>query len=665
MGSFARRCLITALCSLAVLPAADFTTYIGDTNDYRIARVVADAAGNTYVAGTRTPGVFVLKLDSTGKLTLFATLNGKGFDQANDLAVDSAGNLYLAGATNSTLLPLRNPLQSTPGPGFVTKFNADATQILFSTYFPAAINAMTIDSAGNLYVTGSTNLPSFPVTPGLPAGTVTAPTTLSSASGAFLTKLAASGDRIVYSALIVGHQKNCGAGSSCFLSSRYTTGVGVAVDSAGNAYLTGNTDTTDIPVTTGALLTSGTGAFVGKVNAAGTALVYLTYLGAGYMPVSPYTNPANIASGIAADASGNAYVSGTTFDVAFPIAGSRDAFVAKLNPQGSALVWRTSVGGKGDDAAHAIALDPTGGVWINGTTNSADFPNRQGRSQGSDFVAEVNSSGATVDYSSRFPNDTTAATLAIDPTGTLHFAGVGGLVSTLSPASTLAPRIFGIANAAYGAAGGKIVPGEVFSIYGPHLGPAAPVTAIADASGLLPKSLGGVQVTINGSPIPLLYVSDSQINAVAPQFLSGPARLRISDAEFAATVAGADPQIFQTPDGLAVAINQDGSLNSPEHPAKPGDIAAIWATGTGTTPVYSGLEDGKIATGAQDLGCCQVYAAGPLRVLYGGTAPGAVSGVVQVNFQLPDSASYFGDSIALTISAHDRSSSSVRLYVTR
>jgi hypothetical protein len=263
--------------------------------------------------------MFVMRLDAAGKITLFATLSGKATDQPNDLAVDPAGNLYLAGATNSVLLPLHNPLQSTPGPGFVVKFNPDATQLLFSTYFPAAIQALALDTAGNVYVTGSTYSAAFPVTPGLPAGTVTPPGSINATSAAFVTKISATGDRILYSARISGHQKNCGAGSSCFLSSRYTTGTAIAVDAAGNAYLAGNTDTADLPTTAGALLAQGTGAFVAKVNAAGTSLVYLTYLGPGYQPISPNTNPANFVSGIAADAAGNVYVTGFTFDDAFPV----------------------------------------------------------------------------------------------------------------------------------------------------------------------------------------------------------------------------------------------------------------------------------------------------------------------------------------------------------
>jgi uncharacterized protein (TIGR03437 family) len=682
MGTYGLYRLAAALCFLAALPAADFTTYIGDTNDYRVARVVADASGNTYVAGSRDGGIFVMKLDTTGKIVLFATLSGKGTDQPNDLAVDTAGNLYVAGSTGSTLLPLRNALQSTPGPGFVVKFNPDATQLVFSTYFPAAIQAMAVDVAGNVYVTGTTNSLTFPVTPGLPAGPVALPATLNATSAAFITKISAAGDRILYSGRISGHSKNCGGGSSCFVSSRSTVGSAIAVDPSGNAYLAGNTDTYDLPTTTGALLGTGVGAFVAKVNAAGTALVYLTYLGPGYNPVTPFTNPANSVTGIAADAAGNAYLTGSTFDNLFPatkgayqavLAGGTDAFAAKLNPLGTAMVWATYLGGAGTDAANGIALDGTGNVWISGTTDSPDFPNRQGWAQGGDFLAELDAAGAALAYSARLPGDTADASLAVDAARTVHFAGYDGLVSTVSPTQPWAPRIFGIANSAYGPVGGRIVGGEAISIYGPHIGPTTTVTAVADTAGKMPTLLGGVQVTINGSPIPLLYVSDSQVNAVTPLYLSGiTARVRVSfngadTADFVATLVAAIPEVFQRADGTAAAINQDGSINSPDHPAPPGSVVAIWVTGIGSTP-FGVWQDGRVATGALDFGCCQVYVQGHAAdVVYGGAAPGIVAGVAQVNFQLPaqltGSLLGYGPTVDVSLSAGGVTSHAVQIYV--
>ena len=170
------RLLAVALCVLPALPAAEFTTYIGDVNDYHIARVAADSSGNTYLAGSRTVGslseVVVIKLDPTGKIVLFTILSDKGNESANDLAVDAAGNIYVAGSTSSPDFPLHNAFQSTPGPGFLVKLSADGSQLLYSTYFPEAIKALAVDAAGAMYVTGSTYLTSFPVTPGLPAGPV-------------------------------------------------------------------------------------------------------------------------------------------------------------------------------------------------------------------------------------------------------------------------------------------------------------------------------------------------------------------------------------------------------------------------------------------------------------------------------------------------------------
>jgi len=671
--------------------AAEFTTYIGDTNDYRVARVVADAPGNTYIAGSRIAlltqsdfllgyGIqfaesFVMKLDPAGKIMLFTGFSGKGTDGINDLALDSAGNIYVAGSTSSVNFPLHNALQSTPGPGFIVKFNPDATQMIFSTYFPGNINALAVDAAGGVYVTGSTTSPTFPVTAGLPASQIGL-NSVPIVVGAFLSKISATGDKIVYSTVIAGHGKDCGAGSSCFLSTRSTSGAAVAVDAAGNAYLAGNTDTNDLPSTTGAFLEKGTGAFVAKVNAAGTALAYLTLIGSTNYILAPFNNPANSASGLAVDAAGNAYLVGSTTDPKFPATAGAyqpvfngpstppvfpapfsDAFVAKLNPAGSAMVWATYIGGKDVDQAKAVAVDGSGNVWVTGTTASADFPNAQGWSQGSDFVVGLNAAGAALPYAARYPNDTVAQTIAVDAAGTLHVAGSSGMVSTIAPSQKPTMRIFGVANAAYGLLSGRISPGEIVSIYGPHIGPTTPAAATPDNSGVFPTSLGGVQVLLNDGAIPLLYVSDTQINAAIPFLFAGtlPTQLRIMSSgvnspSFAASVIASDPQIFQNADGSAKAVNQDGTINAPDHPAEAGSIVSIWATGLGATSNPFPPELVPI---------CQVYAGQtPLNVFYCGQAPGLVAGVVQVNFQVPAPIA----ATSITISIDGRSSFPVRIY---
>jgi len=695
MGPQLWKCLAAALCSLAVSPAAEYSTYIGDSFDYHIARILTDTAGNTYIAGSRTfnigssvlsaialNDVFVKKLDAAGNTVLFATLTGKGNDVATGLALDAAGNIYVAGSTTSPDFPLRNPLQSTPGGGFIARFSPDASQVLYSTYFPAPISALAVDAAGNMYVTGYTRTPGFPVTPGLPAGQVGGVSTIY--TGAFFTKIAAAGDKILYSGVLVGGEKDCGCCSSCFLSSRDAVGVAIAVDAAGNAYIAGNTNTLDLPATPGAMLASGPGAFVTKVNAAGTALDYLTYIGPGNLVISPYSNPANSASAITVDAKGDAYLVGSTFDPKFPATPGAyqttfngpgdlsfpqptppsDAFAIELNPTGTAAVWATYIGGQAQDAANAVALDSAGNVWITGTTASTDFPNQQGWSAGLDFLVALNPTGSGLIYSGRYPSGAASQAVAVDAAGLLHICGPGGIVSATAAVARPLMRVFGVANAAWGPLDGRIAPGEVISLYGPHIGPVPPALYTSDGSGLLPKSLGGVQVLVNDSPAPVFYASDSQINAVVPFGVAGQssARIRIvfnsaSSPEFVATVVDTAPHIFQNPDGSAAAVNQDGSINSPDHPAPRGSIVSVWAAGA-LTP---GGTDGQIAIAAQDFFCCQLYAGSSLlTVTYSGAAPGIVAGVVQVNFQVPADAS---GQISVTVVAENRASNPVSIAV--
>jgi uncharacterized protein (TIGR03437 family) len=434
------------------------------------------------------------------------------------------------------------------------------------------------------------------------------------------------------------------------------------------------------------MLTKGTGAFVAKVNAAGTALSYLTYVGPTSYVFVPFNYPANTARAIAVDAGGNAYVAGFTFDPVLPTTKGAyqttydgpadpaqpyyplpptDAFVVKINPSGTGVVWGTYIGGKGADAANSVTLDPSGNVWVAGTTASQDFPNAQGWSQGGDFVVALTPTGASLPYAARFPNDTVAQSVAADPSGLVHVAGPTGLVSTIAPAAAPAARIFGIANAAAGPATGRIVPGEIIAIYGPHIGPATTGAA-------------GVQVSIGGLNAPVLYASDSQINAIVPFGMDGRSTAavhvvsnRVAGPDFPAGVSPAEPEVFRNPDGYAAAINQDGTLNSPDHPALEGSVVSIWVTGIGYEQSAAGL-GGVIAIGALDFHCCEVLiavrAAPTLvqaEVLYGGFAPGLVVGVFQVNFRIPEGSVITLDmypALEFTVQVGGQSSLPVRIY---
>ena len=375
----------------------------------------------------------------------------------------------------------------------------------------------------------------------------------------------------------------------------------MAVDPAGNAYVAGNTDIIDLPATPGAFLQTGPGPFVAKVNADGLTLVYLTYLSGTNLIVQPFSNPASTATALAVDAGGNAYLAGSTVDPHFPATPGAwqttfdgpapaypydtlpptDGFVAKINSSGTALVWASYLGGKAADVAKSVALDPSGNVWLTGVTASPDFPNAQGWSNGGDFVTAVNPSGSALAYSARYPDNAVSQSVAVDPSGLLHLAGPTGIVSTVSPNRAPLPRVFGVANGAHGPVSGRVVLGEVVSIYGPHVGPSTPATFTPDSQGFVPTSLEGVQVSINGIAAPLLYVSDSQINAVVPSGAYPDSKYvqitinGVTGPSFPIAVISARPEIFQHSDATAAAINQDNSINSASNPAKAGSIVSI------------------------------------------------------------------------------------------
>jgi uncharacterized protein (TIGR03437 family) len=501
---------------------------------------------------------------------------------------------------------------------------ADGT-VIYSTYLggtlaSSALNAVAADSEGNAYVTGWTLASDYPHTPGLPAGSVG--TAIYFVYGEFFAKIDPTGDQIVYAGTLSSGQNQCDTpGSNCALSSVSTIGVGIAVDPAGNAYIAGNT-TGGLPVSPGALA-NGIGAFITKVDAAGTALAYLTFLGnANYNFGDTVPNPGTGVSAITVDAQGNAYLSGSTSDPNFPATPSAfqtqldssirypytppsDAFVAKLNPTGTAMVWATFLGGSNADQANTIVVDPSGNVWVSGITKSTDFPHTFAWPNGGEFLSELDSTGSKLLYSAILPTNMAAAGLAVDPTGILHYAGATGLLSAVTsgsaPSQSSRPSIFGLANAAGGLLAGRFAPGELISIYGLNLGPTAPISATFDSAGFLPTTLG-IQVMIGGIAAPLLYVSDTQINAVTPVELKiGATNLEVIQngtnlPSFRAEVDNADPQVFLNPDGSAAAINEDGTVNSATNPAKVGSYVSIWATGTGypVGTVGTGVEtDGK------------------------------------------------------------------------
>jgi uncharacterized protein (TIGR03437 family) len=653
----------------ATLAAADYTTYIGVTYPYSVCALTTDASGNTYITGSRNlapasltqqTDVFLTKLDPNGNILFTKTFGGSASASSSAIALDPSGNIYIAGNTTSSDFPLSNALQTQVsiynGPtGFVLKLTNNGATILYSTYFggtqgPSYIGALTTDAKGNLYLTGASAASDFPQTSGIPNASIAF--RLPATQGAIVAAISAAGDKILYSGAIAGYAPACAfPGSTCDVTNSFTEGVGIALDAAGNAYIAGDTNTTDLPVTPGAFSPKGIGAFVAKITAGGTSLAYVTYLDSGQATFDPLYAPGTAIYAIAVDSSGNAYLAGSTNDSNFPATpgslqptfGSgpnpfdatnvpADAFLAKLNPSGSALVWATFLGGTGSDGAQSIAVDPAGNVWATGTTNSPNFPNAQGTSQGGDFLVEANPSGSALLYAARYPTGTVAGPIAIDPSGNLHVAGANGIVSEITPAVAPSITIFGFQNAAGGKASGQISPAEVISIYGQKIGPSSAMTA-APINGSYPATLGGVQVTINGANIPLLYVSATQINAVVPMGAPiGAATVQVingttSSPNFSAQVVSSLPQAF------AGVLNQDGTLNSQTNPATAASIITFYATGWQSN--FYPLTDGQVATKASDVCPCLMVSPSNATILYAGAAPGIVAGVTQFNVMLP------------------------------
>ncbi|MGA7380572.1 MAG: SBBP repeat-containing protein, partial [Terriglobales bacterium] len=269
-------------------------------------------------------------------------------------AVDSSGNAYVTGYTGG------------PFHAFVTKLNPTGSALIYSTYLGGSGNdygyGIAVDSSGNAFVTGSTNSTNFPTTPGA------FQTSCAGRGCAFVAEINLSGSALVYSTYLGG--------------SGYDSSQGIAVDSSGNAFVTGYTFSTDFPVTPGAFQTTcgeGCGAseaFVTALNSSGSALVYSTYLGAGG------GQNGDTGSAIALGVSENAYVTGNTYSQGFPTTPgafqtkcnscglTSDGFVTEFNAAGSALVYSTYLGGSGYDFGYGIAVDSSGNAHVTGSTNS-------------------------------------------------------------------------------------------------------------------------------------------------------------------------------------------------------------------------------------------------------------------------------------------------------
>jgi beta-propeller repeat-containing protein/ASPM-SPD-2-Hydin domain-containing protein len=459
---------------LVIDPVLTYSTYLGGSAGDQGYGIAADSAGNAYVTGTTASAnfptahafqpsinqllgfesdVFITKLSPDGSSFVYSTfLGGTNSESGYAIAADSLGNAYITGGTDSADFPVTPGAFQTifkGGPGgdaFLTKISPNGSSLVYSTYLGGIgfdeSHGIAVDASGNAYVAGVTSSPDFPITPGAAQivfkGWIYGnPTTPSGCGDAFVTKLNAQGTGLLYSTYL--------GGSGC------DGAAGIAVDSGGNAYITGSTYSVDFPTTSGAFQVGRSGPgdniFVTKVNPQGTGFVYSTYLGG---------NGSDDGLAIAVDSSGSAYVTGEVSSTDFPTVNAFqpgppntsnvDAFVTKLHPGGCGLVYSTYLAGSQGSFGTGIAVDSSGSAYVTGGTHSSDFPtynpiqatclgctsNINFTALVDPFVSKFSPNGSVLVFSTFLGGGNSdvyhysdkARAIGLDPTGNVYVTGV-------------------------------------------------------------------------------------------------------------------------------------------------------------------------------------------------------------------------------------------------
>ncbi len=657
--------------------------------------VAAGDNGSSYVAGWQNAVIdapshdggpfpdevpFLLKISREG-----ATVFSYGFQGAGGtvyaIAIGPSGDIYVAGSPNATravnAIDFRSPgrpaisatngaLSSTPASGYIARFTADGTLVFVAT-IPAIPQAIAVDSAGTAWITG------------IPSGLQTTPTAFQksapqkvcgySCSSAFVAQLAADGSSLLYASFLGG--------------GGIDSGVGIAVGADGSISVAGTTTSGDFPLA-GAGSASPRGGqdiFVSRFDASGSRLLSSTVFGGSLNEV---------AVAFAIDATGAAYVIGTTSSTDFPVTsgavqvtyggGATDAFLTKVGPDGR-ILFSTYLGGSGAEFPSSMALGPNGHLYVP-ISGSFVYSTLLGQAPAACaplamLVAIDGTTGQIADFEPLigFGAYRHAITAGID--GLIHIvagpATQASLIMTdgqayLDLSSLLLARIdFSrqdifqpacVINAADQAeirgyeiaSGTALSPGSIISIQGPGVGPAEAWNA---QPGLpLPDILDDLQVTLDGKPLPLLSASRQEVRAIVPysQPVSKTSALAIikgsAQVSIYGYVAPVGGSIFtRDSSGIAAALNEDGTVNSLENPAARGSIVSLFVTGMGPLApslpdnAWTPMDTSSYTTATQPI----VYIQSPVSsgaagmpVAYSGPAPGEAPGVYQLNVQIPE-----------------------------
>ena len=353
-------------------------------------------------------------------------LGGEIEEHASAITVDKFGHAYVTGTTSSSDFPTTAGAFDRKYNGrdlesdiFVAKLNEAGSRLAYATYLGGRLedrsSAIAIDKVGRAYITGETGSRNFPTTAGAFDRSYNG-----GDSDAFVVRLSVDGSRLAYSTYIGG--------------TYFDGGHGIAVGGSRNAYVTGSTGSPKFPTTADAFdrRNNGGDAFVTRLNAAGSALVYSTFLGG---------SGGASGAGIAVDRAGGVYVTGGTSSADFPTTagafdrsynGGGDAFVTKLITAGSALAYSTYLGGSGLDGGNAIAVSGPGSAYLTGVTWSRNFPttrhafDRSHNGESDDaFVTKVSATGAALAYSSYLggSGDDAGYAIAVGGAGSAYVTG--------------------------------------------------------------------------------------------------------------------------------------------------------------------------------------------------------------------------------------------------
>jgi hypothetical protein len=405
------------------------------------ADIAIDSEGYIYVTGTTYSGdfpvtanafqpsigafgmadAFIAKFSPDGQTLIYSTyFGGSGDDIVRGIVLDMAGNIVIVGQTNSLNLPLQNALQSKlkgSWDAFVTKLSADGASLIYSTYLGGSSTELgrdiAIDGIGSIYLVGDTWSTDFPILNPVQ-------TTNAGDKDIFITKLTPNGNNMVYSTYLGGSERE--------------QGYALAVNQMGDVYVSGETKSLNFPVINAFQPTFHgiRDAFIVRLSATGSTLIYSTYLGG----IS-----SDVSYAIAVDNSNHAFIAGHTSSVDFPIvdgfqpvpaSSGAEGFIAELPAEGNDLVYSSYLGGNSYDTIQAIALDSNGNIFLTGWTDSPNFPIvnaiQPELSPGNSvdaFVARLDTGGNTLTYSTYLGGDLddNGLTLVVDGESRAYLAG--------------------------------------------------------------------------------------------------------------------------------------------------------------------------------------------------------------------------------------------------